>query len=71
MSIFNINFNNNEKLKKKKKSAYECKSDASLLNEFDTKGLFILNFKKHDFAEKLFVLMFVYRKTIDACPRIF
>ena len=60
LNFFNINFNNNKN--KFVSLSYGCRSDVAVLNKFDTNGLFILSFKKHASADRVFTLMLVYRK---------
>ena len=60
LNFFHINFNNNKN--KFVSLSYGCRSDVAVLNKFDTNGLFILSFKKHAFADRVFTLMLVYRK---------
>ena len=60
LNFFNINFNSNES--KFLGLAYGCRNDVAVLNKFDTNGVFIISFKKHAFANRVFTLMLVYRK---------
>ena len=41
--------------------AYGCRNVA-VLEKFDANGVFIFSFKKHDFADRVFTLILVYRK---------
>ena len=54
LNLFNISFNNNEN--KFLSLAYGCRNDVAVLNKFDVNGVSILNFKKHDFADRVFTL---------------
>ena len=60
LNLFNIKFNKNEN--KFLSLAYGCRNDVPVLNNFDAIGVSILSFKKHDFADRVFTLMLVYRK---------
>ena len=41
---------------------YECTNNVAVLHKFDTNGVSIFSFKKHDFADRVFTLMLVCRK---------
>ena len=60
LNLFNINFNSNEN--KFLSLACGCRNDVTVLNKFDANEVFILSFKEHVFADRLFTLMLVYRK---------
>ena len=42
--------------------AYGCRNDVAVLEKFDANGVVIFSFKKHDFADRVFTLILVYRK---------
>ena len=41
---------------------YGCRNNVAVLEKFDTNEVFIFSFKKHDFADRIFTLILVYRK---------
>ena len=42
--------------------AYGCRDNVAVLDKFDTNGVSIFSFNKHDFADRVLTLMLVYRK---------
>ena len=42
--------------------ACRCRNGVLVLNKFDANGVCILSFKKHAFADGVFLLMLIYRK---------
>ena len=60
LNFFNLNFNNSED--KFLSLAYEYRNNVAVLDKFDGNGVSIFSFKNHDFADRVFTLMLVYRK---------
>ena len=60
LNFFNINFNNSED--KFLSLAYGCRNNVAVLDKFYTNGSSIFSFNKHNFADREFTLMLVYRK---------
>ena len=60
LNFFNINFNNSED--RFLSLTYGCGNNVAVLDKFDTNGFSIFSFKKHNFADRVFTLMLVYRK---------
>ena len=60
LNFFNLNFNNSED--KFLSLAYGYRNNVAVLDKFDGNGVSIFSFKKHDFADRVFTLMLVYRK---------
>ena len=46
------------------------KDDVTVLNKFATNGVFIFNFKKHTFVNRVFTLILVYRKQYEGVQGI-
>ena len=60
LNFFNIHFNNNQN--KFLSLAYGCRNEVAVVDKFDNNGVSIFNFKKHDFLDRVFTLMLVYKK---------
>ena len=60
LNFFNLNFNNSED--KFLSLAYGYRNNVAVLDKFDGNGVSIFSFKNHDFADRVFTLMLVYRK---------
>ena len=57
-SFFNISVNENEN--RYLNLADRCRNDAAVLDKFNGDGLSIFSFRKHAFANKVFILILVY-----------
>ena len=53
LNFFKINFNNNEN--KFLSLDYGCRNYVAILDKFDTNGVSIFSFKKHAFADRVFI----------------
>ena len=60
LNFFNVNFNNDEN--KFLSLAYVCANDVAILDKFNTNGESIFSFKKHAFADRVFILMLLDKK---------
>ena len=58
-NFVNIDFDKNEK---NLNIIYGCRNDVAVLDKFETNGVYILSFKRHFFANKVFTLILVYKK---------
>ena len=68
-NFFNINFNNSDD--KFLSLDYRHRNNVAVLDKFDTKGVSIFSFKKHDLADRVFTLKLVYRKHSSGCKNFF
>ena len=53
LNFFKINFDNNEN--RFLSLAYGCRNNVVILDNFDANGVSIFSFKKHAFADRLYI----------------